>query len=847
MNNDLVSYHQDAFQLMAVNDLNEAFFSHDETTTSTSTTKELSSNRDGGREKVQQRQALHTHATPSDQGKVRTDNVVSESVPITKEKATTQIKSPQTRRFPLSIIIQNTSATKSVSPENTTAQIQDTVPRIWVKSSSPNQIVQFLLNLARKSTPDLRRALYDDDVFQLKELEHQCPFAFDVIPWLPPTLTKTAKSFREKKNGVILWYEHLSKAGGTSFCTLANANMPKQEVPRYYCMPPDSENIWRKDGRVGRWSNEKLAAYLANSTHRIVSNEWEPFPPARMKYPREKLLLVTTIRDPLDRLLSAYRFFAKNVTTTPLSKWLVSQHAKSRRKSPIDGVAAVHIGRYNFITWKFSNGTMPLGPKSKARNLPPPGLNAKYASQWLAPFRMAVQTLAKFDLVLLTQEMSTHPEPIRSVLGWTNLNHTHVVPSKTVMNSNAASELTKLEYSILWNANRFDMILYHWMQAVYMARLQCADAIDTRLPFIKYSDPPPRPYPYAGALDELQNWGYRHDPTVLRQNPPSFQVQDGEREQICALPGLGPEGASGYELVTKKVKVAPKAVSKEPKVFCAVHTNHGNFNRTKAIAETWGQHCDGYMSSSTFTHRPTGTVHIPHRGQEGKYGTIWQKVRSMLVYLYDNFLDEYDYFHICGDDTFLIVENLKYFLSSARVVNDTASGTLPLFAGGWIRPFWKMKKILYQDFYYNGGGPGYTLNRAALTKIVEEGLPQCSPDAEVSYEDLNIGLCFWQLGIRPYDTRDGLQEHRYHHLDPEMLVKRGRLGGLNDKYWDAQLRWFKREHGWERKEGLQVASRETVAFHLIGTSAHMRRLYMLMYMQNETVCPQDDSLRQVVA
>jgi glycoprotein-N-acetylgalactosamine 3-beta-galactosyltransferase len=55
------------------------------------------------------------------------------------------------------------------------------------------------------------------------------------------------------------------------------------------------------------------------------------------------------------------------------------------------------------------------------------------------------------------------------------------------------------------------------------------------------------------------------------------------------------------------------------------------------------------MVASTKTDVALGTVNIVHEGPEA-YNNIWQKVRSMWSYIYDNYYTEYDYFHIGGDD-----------------------------------------------------------------------------------------------------------------------------------------------------------------------------------------------------
>ena len=51
------------------------------------------------------------------------------------------------------------------------------------------------------------------------------------------------------------------------------------------------------------------------------------------------------------------------------------------------------------------------------------------------------------------------------------------------------------------------------------------------------------------------------------------------------------------------------------------------------------------------------------------YKGMIQRTRAILAYLYDYFLDDFDFFHIhvCGDDVYMIVENMKEFLASEEV------------------------------------------------------------------------------------------------------------------------------------------------------------------------------------
>lgn len=127
--------------------------------------------------------------------------------------------------------------------------------------------------------------------------------------------------------------------------------------------------------------------------------------------------------------------------------------------------------------------------------------------------------------------------------------------------------------------------------------------------------------------------------------------------------------------------------------------------------------CDGFMVGSNKTDVSLGTVDIPHEGPE-EYNNIWQKVRSMWSYIYDNYYDKYDWFHIGGDDMYILVENFRLYLESEEIKVAANGGTYlpngdeteqtPLFLGRRFTYWGDTADI------FNSGGSGYTLNKASL-------------------------------------------------------------------------------------------------------------------------------------
>ena len=98
--------------------------------------------------------------------------------------------------------------------------------------------------------------------------------------------------------------------------------------------------------------------------------------------------------------------------------------------------------------------------------------------------------------------------------------------------------------------------------------------------------------------------------------------------------------------------------SPSPQILCVIYTHDQKRDHIQTVAETWGWRCDGFVAASTVTVPEISAVDLPHRGPE-RYRNMWQKTRSILAFLFDNYLDDYDHFHVAGDDTYVIVENLR--------------------------------------------------------------------------------------------------------------------------------------------------------------------------------------------
>jgi len=330
-------------------------------------------------------------------------------------------------------------------------------------------------------------------------------------------------------------------------------------------------------------------------------------------------------------------------------------------------------------------------------------------------------------------------------------------------------------------------------------------------------------HPHMGARDADGNLDYVHDATALRKNPPDFEFP--------ALHDACDKRDNTYKMLTEQVFVDMKSHEEKKKsgvnrdkIFCLVYTISSGHSRIPYIQQTWGPKCDGFMVGSNKTDVSIGAVNIPHEGPE-EYNNIWQKVRSMWSYIYDNYYNDYDWFHIGGDDLYLIVENLRLYLESDEIQAAQNGGIYlpseeplthqtPLFLG---RRFAYMGDM---DDIFLSGGSGYTMNKAALKTLVVDGFPKYFPHMHTFSEDTMTARIFRKFNIFPYETKDNAGSERYNPFQP----------GHHWSYRppaDISKDWYAK-YSIDVRWGKEHCSKHSVAFHYIKDDMQ-KRLHALLY------------------
>ncbi|XP_073971215.1 glycoprotein-N-acetylgalactosamine 3-beta-galactosyltransferase 1-like isoform X2 [Rhodnius prolixus] len=260
-----------------------------------------------------------------------------------------------------------------------------------------------------------------------------------------------------------------------------------------------------------------------------------------------------------------------------------------------------------------------------------------------------------------------------------------------------------------------------------------------------------------------------------------------EEETIREFSKVQPEGKSFNNSAQKQTFETQNRV----RLLCWVMTSPVN-HKTKAVhvKATWGRRCDIllFMSSKGDVNLPAVALSV----NEGR-NNLWAKTKKAFAHIYDNYFDQADWFYKADDDTYMIVENLKYLLANHNT-------TEALYFG------WRFKHYVKQGFM--SGGAGYVLSKCALRKFILEGIPNstiCRPENDGN-EDTEMGKCMENLGIPAMDTRDSLERDRFFPLVP---ITKLISGQTPHDFWYFLYSYY------PQKEGIECCSNSAISFHYV--------------------------------
>ncbi|CAI5687995.1 unnamed protein product [Oreochromis niloticus] len=183
---------------------------------------------------------------------------------------------------------------------------------------------------------------------------------------------------------------------------------------------------------------------------------------------------------------------------------------------------------------------------------------------------------------------------------------------------------------------------------------------------------------------------------------------------------------------------------KKVRILCWVMTGPKNLEtKTRHVKYTWSRHCNIVVFMSSVDDPDFPTVGLGTK--EGRDQLYWKTIRA-YHYAYEHYADEADWFLKADDDTYVIVDNLRWVLA-----NHTPDE--PIYFGRRFKPYTKQG--------YMSGGAGYVLSKEALRRFVE-GFKSKQCTHTTSVEDLAMGQCMEKVGVLAGDSRDSFHRETFH-------------------------------------------------------------------------------------
>lgn len=185
---------------------------------------------------------------------------------------------------------------------------------------------------------------------------------------------------------------------------------------------------------------------------------------------------------------------------------------------------------------------------------------------------------------------------------------------------------------------------------------------------------------------------------------------------------------------------------KKVRVLCLVITVESHLEKAVNVVNiTWGSRCNKIIYVLCTDKNEKDFLNSCHLRESKSH--LVGKVRFTFRHVYQHYVDHYDWFLKADDDTYVIMENLRFLLSFHNP-------DLPGYLG------YHFKMHLKQG--YMSGGAGYVISRKGVKKLFEDGFKVDGCDADGYDEDLEIGRCLQRAGVPPLVSYDKFGRETFH-------------------------------------------------------------------------------------
>ncbi|XP_053383131.1 glycoprotein-N-acetylgalactosamine 3-beta-galactosyltransferase 1-like isoform X2 [Mercenaria mercenaria] len=232
------------------------------------------------------------------------------------------------------------------------------------------------------------------------------------------------------------------------------------------------------------------------------------------------------------------------------------------------------------------------------------------------------------------------------------------------------------------------------------------------------------------------------------------------------------------------------------RILCLILTSPSGKNKMDAINETWAKRCHKHLFIYGQTERSMEAESILYVPVLEGRKHLTGKVRHALEFAYRTYKDSFDWILKCDDDTYIIMENLRYLLSQADPKN-------PGYLG------FHMKTGQTKRTGYMSGGAGYVISSQGLDQLIHGGFENGGCKQDGGNEDVEIGLCLAKSGVPVLNSLDTDGRESFH---PESLQRH---------LYPPHPVWL-RQYSWNQvpKFGSECCSKYSISFHRVSPEQH---------------------------